>query len=103
MLSSTLCSFPRSRLWEPESESLGDLAGSQPQQAEVAGALEQFMDGEVTLEDEVPAVFYLLNRVMTIQRDGLPLFLGKLGPDRQSPVVQPLFDDRGAQTVGSRL
>src|SRR5204863_4832529 len=59
-------------LVKPESEYPGDLAGSQPQQAEVAGALEQFMDGEVTLEDEVPAVFYLLNRVMTIQRDGLP-------------------------------
>ena len=35
--------LPTQPLVEPESEYLGDLAGSQPQQAEVAGALEQFI------------------------------------------------------------
>ena len=41
-------------------EDLGDAVGGQAQQTQIAGALEQLMDGEVASEDQVAAVFDLL-------------------------------------------
>jgi hypothetical protein len=35
---------------------LSDFVGKQPQQAELAGAFEQFMNGKVAAEDEIAAV-----------------------------------------------
>ena len=41
-------------------EDLGDAVGGQAQQTQIAGALEQLMDGEVAPEDQVAAVLDLL-------------------------------------------
>ena len=41
-------------------EDLRDAVGAQAQQTQVAGALEQAMDGEVAPEDQVAAVLDLL-------------------------------------------
>ena len=44
-------------------EDLGDLVGGQPPQAELAAAIEQLVDREVTLEDKVAAILDLSNRI----------------------------------------
>ena len=47
-------------LVEAKAKHLGELVGGKAEQPEVAGALEEFMDGEVSSEDEVATVFDLL-------------------------------------------
>jgi hypothetical protein len=47
-------------LVETKAEHLRELVGREAEQAEVAGALEELMDGEVPSEDEVATVFDLL-------------------------------------------
>jgi hypothetical protein len=54
-------------------EDLRDAVGAQAQQAQIAGALEQLVDGEVAPEDQVAAVLDLL--------DGLAVLCGELGTD----------------------
>src|ERR1022692_1534924 len=61
------------------------------------------MDGEVPLEDEVPAVFDLIDGVFTLQVYGLAILLRKLGGQKPTPVVQPFLDDGSAQFIGGRL
>jgi hypothetical protein len=39
---------------------LSHLVGGQPEQAHLAGAFENLVDGEIPFEDEVPAVFDLI-------------------------------------------
>jgi len=65
--------------------------------------LENLVDGEMPFEDEVPAVFDLVDGVIAAQVDGLAILLGKLGTKQPTPVVQPLFDEGRAQLVGGRL
>jgi len=48
---------------EPRAEDGGDLVGAEPPQAELAAALEPFMDGKVALEDEVAAILDLRDGV----------------------------------------
>ena len=50
---------------DPLAEDRGDLVGAEPPQAEFAAALEQLVDGKVTLEDEVAAVLDLGDGVET--------------------------------------
>ena len=47
-------------LVETKAEQLRELVGREAKQSEVAGALEELMDGEVASEDEVATVFDLL-------------------------------------------
>src|ERR1700682_412181 len=61
------------------------------------------MDGEVPLEDEIPTVFDLIDRVVAAQVYGLAILLRKLGREKPTPVVQALLDEGSAQLVGSRL
>src|SRR5271169_3886804 len=44
---------------QARAEDVGDLVGSQPPQAELAAAFEEFVDGIVPLEDEVAAILDL--------------------------------------------
>ena len=61
------------------------------------------MDGEVSLEDEVAAVFDLRDRIEARQIDLLAFPIGELGPQDKGPVVEALADDGGAQFVGGGL
>jgi hypothetical protein len=47
-------------LVETKAEHLRELVGGKAEQAEVTGALEELVNGEVPSEDEVAAVFDLL-------------------------------------------
>jgi len=48
---------------DPLAEDRGDLVSAEPPQADLAAALEQLVDGKVTLEDEVAAVLDLRDGV----------------------------------------
>src|SRR6516162_228110 len=90
-------------LVETKAEHLRELVGSKAEQSEVAGALEEFMDGEVPSEDDVATIFDLLQGVMASEIDGGSVFLGKLRPYYPSPVIELLTNDLGVETVGCRL
>ena len=61
------CSACPSASCEAHAEDLGDLVGRQAPQADFAAALEDLVDGEVALEDEVPAVFDLADGIEAAQ------------------------------------
>jgi hypothetical protein len=65
--------------------------------------LKDLVDRKVTLENEVAAVFDLVDGVFAVQVDGLAVSFRKLGAEKPAPVVQSFFDDGGAQLVGGRL
>src|SRR5215470_2910082 len=90
-------------LVETKAEHLRELVGREAEQSEVAGALEEFMDGEVPSEDEVATVFDLLQGVMASEIDGSPVLLGELRPYHPTPVIELLTNDLGAETVGCPL
>jgi len=93
----------RHSLVEAEAKHLGELVGREAEQSEITGALEEFMDGKIAAEDEVPAVFHLLQGVMTTEIDGGSVFLGKLRAEHPSPVIQLPANALGAETVGRGL
>jgi len=62
-------------------EDLRDAVGAQAQQTQIAGALEQPVDGEVAPEDQVAAVLDLLDGVVTAEIDRMAVFFGELGTD----------------------
>jgi hypothetical protein len=90
-------------LVETKAEHLRELVGSEAEQSEVAGALEEFVDGEVASEDKVPTVFDLLQGVMATEIDGGSVFLGKLRSYHPSPMIELLANDLRAETVGCCL
>jgi hypothetical protein len=53
---------------EAKAEHLRDLIGREAEEPEVAGTLEEFVDGEVATEDEVTAVFDLLKGVVATEQ-----------------------------------
>jgi hypothetical protein len=61
------------------------------------------MDGQVSLENEILAVFDLIDGVFTLQVYGLTILLRKLGSQKPTPTVQPFLDDGSARYVGGRL
>jgi hypothetical protein len=61
------------------------------------------VDGEVTFEYEIAAVFDLGNRVETRKVYSLALLGGELRPQDKGPIVEPFTDDGGVQFVCSRL
>jgi hypothetical protein len=77
--------------------------GCQPPQPQLTASLEELVDGEVTFEDEVAAVFDLRDRIEAREIDALALLDGELRPQDQGPIVKPLADDGGAQFVCGRL
>ena len=95
--------FTSDSLVETKAEQLRELVGREAEQSEVAGALEEFVDGEVSSEDEVATVFDLRQGVMASEIEGSSVFLGKLRPYHPSPVIELLANDLGAEAVGCRL
>ena len=71
-------------LVDTDSEDVGYLVGGQAEQAYFARPFENLMDRQVPFEDEAPAVFDLIDRVVSAQVDGLAILLGKLGPEVNS-------------------
>src|SRR5262245_33058896 len=100
MTVATLPLILRCRRWPKISEI---LFGGEPPKPQLTTALEQPVDGEVTFEDEVPAVFELRDRIEPRQIDLLAFLVGELGPKDEGPVVEPLADDDGAQFGGGLL
>ena len=88
---------------QSRAEDLGDLVAGQPPQAELAAALEQFVDGKVALEDEVAAILDLGDRIKAREVELLAFLGGELRAQDQGPVVEPLADDVRAQSVGGGL
>src|SRR5215813_9565766 len=82
---------------------LGDAVGAQAQQAQITGALEQPVDGEVAPEDQVAAVLDLLEGVVTAEIDRVAVLFGKLGTDDEAPVLEPGANQPGAQRIGGHL
>src|SRR5215813_3039641 len=82
---------------------LGDAVGAQAQQAQITGALEQPVDGEVAPEDQVAAVLDLLEGVVTAEIDRVAVLFGELGTDDEAPVLEPGANQPGAERIGGRL
>ena len=95
--------FPAQLLGEPHAEDLADAIGGDAPQADFATALEDFVDGEVALEDEVAAVLDLGDGIETREGHLGAFFFGKLRPQDQGPVVELLADDLGTQPIGGGL
>ncbi len=55
------------------------------------------------LEDEVPAVLDLRDRIETRQAHLAAFLLGELRPENQCPVIELFADDRRAEAVGGGL
>src|SRR5216684_7976246 len=90
-------------LVQAKAEHLRELVGGEAEQSEVAGALEELVDGKVSSEDEVPTVLDLLQGVMATEIDGFSVFLGKLRSQQPSPVIELFANELGAETVGRGL
>jgi len=75
--------FATQPLVEAKAEHLGELVGREAEQSQVAGTLEEFMDGEVPAKDEVATVFHLLQGVVAAEIDGGRSFWENLGPTTQ--------------------
>ena len=80
-----------------------DLVGRQTPESDLATALEDAVNGAVTLEDEVPAALNLRNRREAVPVHLLALLDGELRSQQQRPEVEPLPDDLGTEAVGRRL
>src|SRR3954451_8798284 len=87
----------------PDPKDMSHFICGQAEQAHFAGALKDLVDWEVPFEDEVAAVFGLVDGVATLQVDSLAVAVGKLRRQQPAPVVQALLDDAGAQLVCRRL
>jgi len=72
--------FATHSLVEAKAEHLRELVGREAEQSQVAGALEEFMDGEVPSEDQVATVLHLLQGVVPTEVDGGAVFGGEFRP-----------------------
>jgi hypothetical protein len=95
--------FSPEPLVDTESEDLRDLVGQHAQQSDITRPLKQLVNREVTAEDQIAAVFNLLDGVVAAEIDRLPVLAGEFRPDQPCPVVQPFADDVGGEPVSSSL
>src|ERR1700730_7474053 len=95
--------FAAQSLVEPDTEDLADAMGRQPPETEFTASLEDFVDGKVTLEDEVAAVLDLRDGVEPRQVHLAAFLFGELRPQQKRPVIELFADDLRAQPVGGRL
>src|SRR6516225_9375780 len=86
-----------------DAKDLGDLVGGQAEYAQLTGALEDFVDGEIPPEQEIAAVFDLIQRVLAAQGDGGAVLFGKFRPQDQRPVIQAFTDNLRAEAIGGCL
>ena len=70
-------------LMEPDAEDFTDAVGGEAPQADLAAALEDLMDGKVTFENEVTAIFNLSDGVEAGQVHLAAFFFGELRPNRK--------------------
>ena len=77
-------------------EDLGDIVGCEPPQPQLTASLEELVDGEVTFEDEVAAIFDLRDRLKAREIDAFALLDGELRPQDQGPIIKPLAGWRGS-------
>jgi hypothetical protein len=84
-------------LMEADAEDLSDAVGGEAPQADLTAALEDLVDGKVTLEDEVAAVLNLADGVEAGQVHLVPFFFGELGAQQEGPVIELLANDLRAQ------
>jgi hypothetical protein len=95
--------LPAKSFVETETKDIGNFIGGQAHQSDIAGALIELMDREVAFENEVAAVFHLLDRKHAVQIDRFTFLLGEPGAQNQTPIVELLADDVRAQAVGGGL
>jgi hypothetical protein len=84
-------------------EDLRDLLGSQFNEAEFTGSLEEFVDGKGLAKDKVQAIFDLAEGIEAAQIHGLTFSFGELGAKEKCPVIKSLLEQLRGQTVGSLL
>ncbi len=84
-------------------EDISHLVSGQAEQPHFTGMLKDLVDREVPFEDEIAAVFDLIDRVVAAQIHGLAILLGELRSQQPTPVVQTLLDEVGAELVSGRL
>jgi len=65
--------------------------------------LKDLVDREVPFENEIAAVFDLIDRVVAAQIHCLAILLGELRSEQPTPVVQTFLDDASAEFVCGRL
>ena len=86
-----------------DTEDLGDLVSGQAKQAQLAGTLENLVNGEIAPEDEIAAVLDLVQRVVAPQVNLSPILRRELGAQDQGPVIEALADDLGVEAIGGCL
>jgi len=84
-------------------EDFGDFLTGRAPEADFAGALEDFADREVSLEDEVAAVFDPGQEVRSAQVHGDALPPGELGAEHEGSVLQSIANDLRAEAIGGGL
>src|SRR5215468_2423439 len=92
--------FPAQLLGKPHAEDLADAIGGHAPQADFTTALEDFVDGEMALEDEIAAVLDLGDGIETREVHLGALLLGELRSQDQGPVVELLANNLGTQPIG---
>src|SRR6266568_7805484 len=90
-------------LGAPHAKDFADAVRRQTPESDFAAPLEDFMDGEVTFENEVAAVFDLRHRVETRQVHLAAFALGELRPQDECPVVELFADDLWTEPISRRL
>src|SRR5512147_1787596 len=90
-------------LAQADTEDFADLVRGQPPQPQLAGTFEKLVNGKVAFENKVAAVLDLVDGVEARQVHRGAFFLGELGTQDQSPVVQSLPDHLWAEPVGCVL
>lgn len=85
-------------------EDLADPISGKAVETQLAATLKDVSDGPVALEDDIPAVFQLLDGPGAAQAFAGQAFLGReLGAEGERPVVEALANDLGAQSMGCSL
>src|SRR3974377_283876 len=84
-------------------EELGDGVGRNRGESEFTGALEQAVDGEVTVEDQIAAPLHLGDEVVPVQAHAGRFSLRKLRSEQEGPVLDALPDTFGSEAAGGML
>jgi len=88
---------------DPGAEDFRDFLGGEAPQAQLTTALEEAIDGKVTLEDEIAAVLDLADGIEASQVHSGSLPPGKLRAQHQGPVFQALPDHFRGEAVRGGL
>lgn len=84
-------------------EKLGDGIGTHRGESTFAGAPEQAVDGEVTVEDQIARPLDLRDEVVPVQAHAGSFFSGKLWPEQEGPVLDAFPDTFGSEPAAGTL